>query len=133
MNIFVCKSIDLSGKQASGNEQLLQENRHTQEPYNILVHFEFNEIKFPKKLSLSSDDFDELYSKVISAFQTKVPSYDDSYSVQYQCGTKWYDFKADTGYDCLCLDDKSPEIRLRATSTAIVSGTYKMCCLMCVI
>ena len=81
---------------------------------NILVHFEYSEQKFP--LRIKANDFGQFYDKVVLALKSKVPDC-KSHCMQYQCGSKWYDFNRDTGFDCLCLNEDNPEISIRLIPT----------------
>ena len=89
--------------------------------HHILVHFDCSGIKrFP--LRLSSGNFDEFYSKILSTFKNELPDFEDSYCVEYQCGNEWYDFTIDTGYSHLCMDDTNPQIKVRTKSIATTPG-----------
>lgn len=91
----------------------------------ITVHFIYDEVQFPRKIQAS--DFKEFYTKVVSALSNK-KSKSKPCHLQYQVGTKWYDFNENIGFDDLCMDEKNPEIWIKAISSPIdsaaSSGTY---------
>ena len=110
------------GEQANVTRPFAQENQASKEQHNILAHFECSGNKLPKRIP--SYSFDEFYSTVVSTFQDRMSNYGGAHThtIQCQCGTEWYDFNADTGYDYLYLDDSNPEIKLRAISKHMEMG-----------
>lgn len=81
-------------------------------PLNILVHFECGEFECPMRITANS--YDQFYDKVVSTVKSKTPGF-TLHSMQFQCGSKWYDFKKDTEFDYLCLNEENPEVSIRAT------------------
>ena len=91
----------------------------------VCIHFIYDELQFPKKIQAS--DFKEFYTKVVFALSNKKPK-SEPHHLQYQVGTKWYDFNENIGFDDLCMDEKNLEISIKAISSlmdsAASSGTY---------
>jgi len=88
----------------------------------ILVHFEYSEHTFPKRIT--AETFREFYNEVFFALQNKMLNYKPC-NIQFMCGSKWYDFNQDVGFDGLCLDDSS-ELLIQATPTPIKLGNFIM-------
>ena len=97
-------------EQDSEEQSSIEKSSACLKPLNILVHFECSEQNFPSRIK--ADDFGQFYDKVVSALKSKVPDC-KSHRMQFQCGSKWYDFNQDTGFDCLCLNEDNPEISIR--------------------
>ena len=97
-------------EQSSEEQPFIEKSFVYLKPMNILVHFEYSEQKFP--LRIKANDFGQFYDKVVLALKSKVPDC-KSHHMQFQCGSKWYDFNQDTGFDCLCLNEDNPEISIR--------------------
>ena len=85
----------------------------------ITVHFIYDELQFPKKIQAS--DFKEFYTKVVFVLSNK-KSKSEPCHLQYQVGTKWYDFNENIGFDDLCMDAKNPEIFIKAISSLLDSA-----------
>lgn len=66
-------------------------------------------------MRITANSFDQFYDKVVSAIKSKVPE-PKPHCMQFQCGSKWYDFNQDTGFDLLCLSEDNPEISIQVTS-----------------
>jgi len=89
----------------------------------ILVHFEYGEDKFARKIKVV--DFSGFYKSILSILEKKVPG-QTPHNLKFRCGKKWYPLKENTGLDALCLDDKDAEIDVQAKPTARKSGKFSV-------
>ena len=94
---------------------------------NIVVHFNYDTCEFARRIAAAT--MTEFYSKVISILEKKTPGSKPN-SVQFQCGTKWYELTEHTDFDSLCLDENNPEITIQAIPTLVELGVC-MCVCMC--
>jgi len=102
----------------SANEKGDLFNKRTK--LSIKVHLKYDDLEFPKKIQVG--DFSEFYASVFSALSNKKPGFKPCHPLQFQFGTKWYDFNEDTTFDDLCMDEDNPEISIKATSTPMDSA-----------